>query len=118
VPDLIAFIRCIAPVLEKRLAEKVRPGYSGELRIGFYRSGLELQFEQGTLTCAKKLAPEVLESANAAFPGLTFLQVLFGYRSLDDLRRAFPDCWVDNDKARPLLEALFPRQASAVWPIA
>ena len=117
VPDLSAFLHLIAPVLEKRLAEKIRPEYSGELRIGFYRSGLKLGFDHGQLVEIQCLAANELQRTTAGFPGLTFLQILFGYRSLDDLERAFPDCWVDGDKARPLLEALFPRLVSSVWPI-
>ncbi len=53
-----------------------------------------------------------------AFPGLTFLQVLFGHRSLDELRVIFADCWTDGDDARTLLEILFPKQASNFWPVA
>ena len=116
-PDLAAFVRLIAPVLEKRLAEVIQPGYSGELRLSFYRSGLALRFDRGVLADCRNLPPADLNDVAAGFPGLTFLQILFGYHSLDQVRGAFPDCWVDEDKCRPLLEALFPRQASNVWPI-
>ena len=50
----------------------------------------------------------------AAFPDLTFLQLLFGYRSFEELQYAFADC----DEAQALLTALFPKQASGVWPVA
>jgi hypothetical protein len=40
-----------------------------------------------------------------------FLQLLFGRRSLADLRYAFPDAWA-NDEATMLLETLFPQQPS------
>jgi hypothetical protein len=117
VPDLAAFLRLITPVLEKRLEERVRPGYNGELRIGFYRSGIGLKFDQGKLSEIQNLGPAELQEVMAGFPSLTFLQILFGYKSLDELRRAFPDCWVNEDKARPLIEALFPRKYSNVWAI-
>ena len=45
VPDLPAFIRRIAPVLEQRLADSVATGYSGELQLSFYRDGLVMHFE-------------------------------------------------------------------------
>ena len=48
-------------------------------------------------------------------PDLVFLQLLFGYRSLEELEYAFADCRVENDEARALLTALFPRQTSNVW---
>ena len=38
------------------------------------------------------------------------------YRSLAELRYAFADCWVANDEARTLLEALFPKRPSDLWP--
>jgi hypothetical protein len=43
--------------------------------------------------------------------------LLFGHRSLDDLRQAFPDCRCQGDEARVLLNVLFPKQPSNVWPI-
>ncbi len=54
----------------------------------------------------------------AAFPDLTFLQLVFGYRTLEELRYAFADCWCDTDEARLVLEAIFPKQDSDVWAIA
>ena len=37
VADVADFLRTISPVLEDRLAESVMVGYSGELRLNFYR---------------------------------------------------------------------------------
>jgi len=34
------------------------------------------------------------------------------------LRYAFADCWVDGEEPRALLEVLFPKQVSDVWPVA
>ena len=53
-----------------------------------------------------------------SIPDLTFLQLRFGYRTLEDLRYAFADCWVEHDATHAVLEALFRWQASDVWPIA
>ena len=50
-------------------------------------------------------------------PDLVFLKMLFGYRSLEDLEYAFPDCIVSSQEARVLLDILFPRQISQVWAI-
>jgi hypothetical protein len=44
------------------------------------------------------------------------LQLLFGYRSLAELRYAFPDCWADEEPTL-LLNALFPKQSSLVFPL-
>jgi hypothetical protein len=45
-----------------------------------------------------------------------FLQLLFGYRGLDELRDIFPDVWA-ADTAVPLLRTLFPAQPSWVVPL-
>jgi hypothetical protein len=118
VPDLLGFLRHITPALERRLARSVAAGHTGELKLNFYREGLRLAFEGGRLTAIERWMPEHADDGSAGFPGQTFLQILFGYRSLDALRGAFPDCWCEGDDARTLLEVLFPRQRSVFWPIA
>ncbi|HUF93161.1 MAG TPA: GNAT family N-acetyltransferase [Candidatus Limnocylindria bacterium] len=130
VPDLAAFVRHVAPVLERRLAGSALVGHTGELRLGFYRDGLRLVFDRGRLATAEAWMPSIdtagvefaVHSGDprrpaAMFPPLTFLQLLFGYRSLDDLERAFADCVVRTVEARSLLNALFPRQPSCVNPV-
>jgi hypothetical protein len=118
VPDLPAFIRHIAPALEARLAGSPLCGYSGEMKLTFYRNGLRLAFENGKLTAAEPYRPTpVGHSGDAAFPELTFLQLVFGYRSLDEIKYAFADCWTNNDETQGLLSALFPKQPSSVWPL-
>jgi len=116
-PDLPDFLRHVAPVLEQRLATSVLVGHSGELKVSFYRDGLRLVFEQGRLKAVEPWQPTVADGGAAAFPNRTFLQLLFGYRTLEELDHAFADCWAANDAARALLNVLFPRQASHVWPV-
>jgi hypothetical protein len=115
VPDLPDFVRHVGPALERRLAESPLAGHSGELKLSFYRDGLQLAFERGRLVDVEAWLPASGEWGDAAFPGLTFLQVLMGYRSLDELLYAFPDCGVRSDAARALLNSLFPKQTSDVW---
>jgi len=131
VPDLPAFVRAVAPALERRLAASLLVGHTGELTLGFYRpEGVRLVFERGRLVTAEAWRPDFgLGSLEvgfpttdprrpvAMFPGLTFLQLLFGFRALDELQSAFPDCIVRNPDARALVTALFPRQPSDVWPV-
>jgi hypothetical protein len=119
-PDLPAFIRHITPALEKRLAESIAVGYSGELKISFYRNGLRMVFEKGRLQIveSRKPKPEDEEDESAAFPGLTFLQLLFGYRSFDELHYAFADCYWNNNESYCLLNILFPKKLSDVFPVA
>jgi hypothetical protein len=113
VPDMPALVRRIGPALEQRLADSVAAGHSGELALDFYRGGLRLVFEGGRLTAAEDWERPEWGSAQAGFPPLVFLQLLFGHRSLDELRRAFPDVQAE-DEALPLLRILFPRLPSFV----
>ncbi len=117
VPDLPAFLRAIAPVLERRLAQSVLAGYSGELALNFYRGGLRMVFVEGRLqTVENWRSPLWHSSENAGFPPLVFLQLLFGHRSLDELRYAYPDVWANEDTAF-VLKTLFPARASWVIPL-
>jgi hypothetical protein len=119
VPDLSGFLSHIAPALERRLAASPLAGHDGEVKITFYRSGLRLVFEKGRLAQAEPWRPEPMgHSGDAGFPDLTFLQLLFEYRSLDELKYAFADCTTKTDEVHALLNALFPRRPSDLWPIA
>ena len=118
VTDLSAFLRLIIPVLENRLAASPMSGHNGEVSISFYSSGVRLVFESGQIKHIENWNPTPHgHSGDAAFPGLTFLQLLFGYRSLSELHYAFVDCFTRHDTARALLNSLFPKQPSNVWAV-
>jgi hypothetical protein len=114
VADVAGFIRQIAPALEKRLAESYLPGYSGTLHYNFYRDGLKLVFEKGKLKEAESYKPASGMASDAGFPDLTFLQLLFGYHSLDELRASLADCYADSEDAHVVTAALFPKKPSLV----
>jgi GNAT superfamily N-acetyltransferase len=114
VPDLAKFLQLLAPALEARLAGSVVAGYGGELKVSFYRSGLRLIFDDGHLAHVQPWTPTPDDTGPASFPGLTFLQLLFGYRDLEELEYAFVDCQVFGNRNRALLKALFPKQVSNV----
>jgi hypothetical protein len=119
IPDLAAFLRRIAPVLEARLADSILAGYSGSPKIDLYREGLRLCFEQGKLIGIESLPgpiDEEDEERALGCPPLTFPQLLLGYRGLDELRAIFPDVWAIDDK-RLLIDTLFPKQPSTVEPL-
>jgi GNAT superfamily N-acetyltransferase len=117
VPDVPGFLRHVAPVLEQRLAGSPLVNHSGELHVSFYRDGVRLAFDGGRLAAVEPWQPTVEKGGDAAFPGLTFLQLVFGYRSCRDLQYAFADCWTSGDGVQTLLDTLFPRQPSDLWPI-
>ncbi|MBN2045798.1 MAG: GNAT family N-acetyltransferase [Anaerolineales bacterium] len=117
VPDLPGFLQMITPVLEERLDKSYMCGHSGELKLNFYKSGIALKFERGKITVEGWDQPH-FEDASANFPGLTFIQLMFGYRSIKDLEDAFPDIYYPKEDARYLLNAIFPRKPSKVMALA
>jgi hypothetical protein len=117
VPDVPAFITHIIPALEQRLAGSPYVGHTGELKLTFYRTGVRLSIKDGLLSVEPWKPDPFGHSGDAGFPGLTFLQLLFGYRSLDELTHAFADCWWERDETFGLLSALFPKQHSDIHPV-
>ena len=117
VPDLPGFLNHIQPALEKRLAESIAVGHSREIKISFYREGLRLVLEKGRLGTIESWKPAPADAGAIAFPDLTFLQLLFGYRSFDELRQSFADCWCDSEEVRALINILFPKKLSDVFPV-
>jgi GNAT superfamily N-acetyltransferase len=117
IPDLAGFLRHLAPALESRLVDSLMPGHSGDLKLSFYRRGLRLVFERGHLVTVENWDP-ASASASAAFPDHTFIKLVVGYATAEELRNGYPDCWVGSDEARVLLNTLFPKQTSHLWIIA
>ncbi|GHO82130.1 GNAT family N-acetyltransferase [Dictyobacter formicarum] len=113
IADLPRFIRHIAPALEKRLLNSPVEGFTGELKLDFYRGGLRLAFKEGRLETVEDWRSTVMNySADGGFPPLAFFKALLGYRSLAELRQSYPDAWVNNEV---LFNTLFPAKPS--WAI-
>lgn len=116
VADVPGFLRHIAPVLERRLAESIAVGHTGALKLSFYRDGVRMAFRKGRLVEVGAWRSDQREEAeSASFPGLSFLHLLFGHRSLDELESSYADCYGNGDEAKVLLRVLFPKKASSVW---
>lgn len=114
VPDLAGFMRHIAPVLERRLADSVLVGHTGAIKMSFYLSEMKLVFEDGKLAEVGTYERKLIDDGDACFPDLTFLQLLFGRRSLEELDMAFADCFAKNAETAVLLDILFPKKHSKV----
>jgi hypothetical protein len=116
VPDLLGFLNHIQPALEQRLAESIASGHTGEYLICMYPKGIKLILEKGRIMF-ENWKPEHADHGDAGFPMLTFLQILFGYRSFEELKHAFPDCWWSDESSRVILSTLFPKKNSHVYGI-
>lgn len=117
-PDIPKFLDAITSILERRLAESIFSGHTGELTTTFYRSGIKFIFSEGLVKQVTPWDPVPHGySGDSAFPGLTFLQLVFGYRSLEELKYAYPDCYTNSDTKAALLQTLFPKKESNIWPV-
>ena len=113
VADVPGFLKRIVPALEARLAHSPLAGHAGELKVSEYQTGFRLVFEQGKIVTVEAWKPADAEEGHAAFPPLVFLQLLFGFHSLAELRSFYADCWA-KDEAAALLNVLFPKSNSCV----
>ena len=117
VPDLAAFLRHVALELERRLAASDFAGLSRTLAISFYRGRLALRFEAGRLAGVEEwydrrgMGPGETGGAGVGMAREQFVQLVFGYRSLEELREWHADVLADDEDGR-LLEVLFPKRLS------
>ncbi len=115
IPHLADFITHIGPALEQRLAQSPAAGHTGDLKLSFFRSGIQLSFENGHLKNVADYWPENIDDGDFMFPDQTFLRVLLGHTASEDLKDMFADCYPRNDQGRALVKFLFPKQASDIW---
>lgn len=111
-PDLVALLRAIGPVLEQRLAASPFAGLSRTVQLCFYRDSVTLRFKTGQLVDVQPSGPA---RGEINFPPLTFIPVLFGHRTVEQMRLVYPDISV-RGSVRPLFDTLFPPMASFIYP--
>lgn len=118
VPDIPAFLRHITPALETRLSRSVVAGHTGTVKINLYQSRFTLKWEDGRLAeVGEGYEYDRLDEGDALFPELTFLQLLFGYRSFDELNQSYADLYTNSNDALVLLRSLFPKRPSRTIPM-
>lgn len=114
VPDLLLFLKTVKPALEKNLFRSCCRAYTGTLELCLYSKGIKFEFADGNITQITESKYPDEKKLDASFPGLTFLQVLFGWRDIYEVRAAFPDCTAKEEKL-PLVDSLFPKMPSRIW---
>ncbi len=117
VPDRVALLQRMKPALERQLAASPGAGYTGELKLNFYRDGLCLDFAHGQLAAVERWTPGDLAEGNATFPGGTFVQLLCGWRRVQEITDNYPDSRADHD-ATIVLNGLFRACHDKAWVLA
>jgi GNAT superfamily N-acetyltransferase len=119
IPDMVAFLRHVRPALEARLESSAFSAFSGSLEIDLYRDGLRMEIERGRIVSIEPWRAPIPEEDSTAMgcPPLTFVQLVLGHRSIEELTALFPDVWHSSDK-RFLIDTLFPKLPSHVEQLA
>ncbi len=114
VPDFVALLRALRPVFERRVAESPFAGLTKDVCVDLYRETIRLRFEAGALVEVANLG--IAEGWDIRVPPLQFVPLVLGYRTVKELRAAYPDVSV----ASPwhlLMDTLFPKATSFIHTI-
>jgi len=115
VPDFAPLLRALAPVFERRIEQSPFAGLTRDVRLSLYREALVLRFVEGKLTEVTN-GGTTGDEAILHLPPLQFIPLVLGYRTVAELRAAYPDVSVAATW-RLLVEALFPKVPSFIYTI-
>ncbi len=112
-PDEVAYLNAIKAQLERHLAKSAGAGFTGELKLNFYRRGVNLKFKDGLLEI-ESWQPVDGSAGDAHFPANSFWALMCGQKTAGQLTTEIADCWA-NRTARALLDYIFPSFTGQVW---
>ncbi|NJM09043.1 GNAT family N-acetyltransferase [Candidatus Gracilibacteria bacterium] len=114
VPDAAALLHKLAPLFAQRLQASAFAGWQGTLAVNLYQETLALHFEAGLLTQLEALLPGTW--GDLRLPPQLLAPLALGWRSLAELKYAFPDV---NGAAMAwsLANVLFPPQRAFLYGI-
>jgi hypothetical protein len=113
VVDCAAFLRQIAPALERRLANSLLASFTGHLDINMMPHVLYLQFVQGRLASVVE-TDEPQGQTVLRMPPPLLTQLLLGYRSCQEIMDYSLDAWV-HPQVHQLVDILFAKTDSFVY---
>ena len=113
-PDTRTLLRCLGATLERHLVGSLAEGYTGDLKLNFFRGGLRLAFNRGRLEAVDRWTPATLADGDAQMPEAAFTQIVLGWRRFHELADHLHECRATRT-AVVLLEALFPTFRGKVW---
>jgi len=106
VPDVLALLRKIAPVLEERIARSMFAGFTRPIGLDIYREIIELEFINGRLKDV--YSGSDLGNAILHIPPQQLIPLILGGKTIDQIGETFPDASPDRTW-KPLVNTLFPK---------
>lgn len=107
VADVPKLLTHLSSLFEQRLGGSEFDGWTGDVKISFYREGVNMSFESGKLKSVESTGMMQRGEASAHYPDLTFLQALFGKRSFTELEAMYNDCFSNGRAMGTLQNVLF-----------
>jgi hypothetical protein len=107
VAEMPKLLTHLSSLFEQRLAASEFNGWTGDVKISFYRDGVNMSFESGKLKSVESTETIERGEASAHYPDLTFLQALFGKRSYSELEAMYNDCYSNGRAMGTLQNILF-----------
>ncbi|MBD3236004.1 MAG: GNAT family N-acetyltransferase [Candidatus Eisenbacteria bacterium] len=114
VPDFAALLERLAPLLERRVADSPFAGLTREVRIDTYRRTIALDFRDGRVLAARDLG--ATEDLAIRIPANHLTQLLFGWRSREQLAREQPELQVAPTE-KMLVDTLLPKVEGFLYTI-
>ena len=111
VTDYEGLFKKLKPLLENRLAHSPYRRFSQTLNFNFYTFTIRITVENGTIAGVQKT--ETSEDRTMRFNPQVFVKLLLGYKSREELEKAYPDVMVRSSH-KELLDVLFPKCPSYV----
>jgi len=115
--DVAGLLGKLRPVLDGRLAAAGCSGLTVDVLINLYRDAYRVQIEAGCVASVTPIgfvdASLGADGGDLCIPPEAFVRLALGYRTLDELRDAWPDIVVKAER-RPLLDILFPKLISHI----
>jgi len=109
-PSRVDILTRLAPLLEERMKGSCFQGFSGTLRLDFFKTAIDLVWSEGVLESVGPATGEAQHSLAVAadlFPALCL-----GHRTWRELRYIRPDVFPRSDKTGLIADVLFPARRS------
>jgi predicted acetyltransferase len=109
--DYAGMFRKLTPLFEKRLEESIHRDLTETVNFNFYRFTIQVDVENGTIKSVQCV--ETSEDRSMRASPSVFTQLLFGYRSREELETIYPDFMV-RPTHKDLVDVMFPKLPSYI----